>query len=87
MNPGTDCSEEQVVWFKETSDQKSTAPRNKITLGKAVHPHFSNGVYLENHDGSVETFASSKNPKSTYSYQLEMCQDHLIKMNESNGSF
>jgi len=79
LNPGTDTGEEQIVWFKESADEQGEVRRGKLTLGKACHPHWGNGVFLENHDGTVQTFPGSEDAKPSYSYQLDMCQDHLRK--------
>lgn len=73
MNPGTDSFQQQNVWVRSKSDKSLS----KICFSKAVHPHESIGVFLEHSDGTVEKIKDCE-PKTSYAYQAEMC-DQILK--------
>lgn len=73
LNPGTDTLEEYTIWLIPAGSNEDNL--SKITFAKACHPGWSwTGAFLEHADGTVEKLPGSLNQRTSYSYQLEMCQ-------------
>lgn len=71
MSPGVDNHQGVIVTLKNG---------DKITQNAYVHPHCSNGVFYESKHGLVTKDARSIDPKSSYAYQLELCEKYLEKI-------
>lgn len=83
VNPGTDTLEEYTIWLIPAGSNEDNL--SKITFAKACHPGWSwTGAFLEHADGTVEKIPNSMNPKTSYSFQLEMCQN-MAKTVASGG--